>query len=85
MENTEILQRLRSVMRGCSELSLDWDAVNTATPVAELGFDSLTMLDLLYDIQHEFGIQTEPEVLAEIKTVGDAVERIEKLLNTDKV
>ena len=81
MTKDDIIKRLRKVMQGCSEVQRDWDTVNEATPVDQLGFDSLTMLDLLYDIQHEFGIQADPEILAEIKTVGDAAEKIQQLSN----
>ncbi len=79
MSNEEILQRLRTVMQGCTTTPRNWEAVNASTPVEALGFDSLTMLDLLYDIQHEFRIQIEPEILAEIHTVGDAADKIRQL------
>lgn len=79
MSNEEIITRLRKVFQGCAATPRDWDNVNADTPVEELGFDSLTMLDLLYDIQHEFSIQIEPEILAEISTVGDAADKIRQL------
>ena len=50
---------------------VDWDGVGAATPIQDIGFDSLAILDLLYDIQQDFGLDFAPEELGRVKTVGD--------------
>ena len=73
MTDTEILTKLRRAMKQSAPGKADWDAVSTATTFESLGFDSLTVLDLLYDIQHEFGIEFEADDLAGITTVSQLV------------
>jgi acyl carrier protein len=51
-----------------------WDSVTADATIASLGFDSLTVLDLLYDVQQEFGIEIEAEQIVSVRTVGQFVE-----------
>ena len=73
MKPDEILTRLKKAMRQSSQVKRDWDAVTPDMTIASLGFDSLTMLDLLYDVQQEFGIEIEAEKMTGVRTVGDLV------------
>jgi len=73
MTDNEILLKLRHVMKQTSPIKADWDTVTPASTIESLGFDSLTILDLVYDIQQEFGIEFEAEGLATVRTVGDLV------------
>lgn len=71
MSIEQIIDRLRKVMQGSVEKPVDWSRVTGATAIAELGFDSLSVLDLVYDIQIEFGIQFDAEAIANVKTVQE--------------
>ena len=48
--------------------------------VADLGADSLDTVELVMALEDEFGIDIPDEEVGEIKTVGDAVNYIEKKL-----
>jgi acyl carrier protein len=65
------MSRLRSVMKKASNENVDWDAVKEEDTIESLGFDSLTILDLIYDIQQKFSLQFEAETLVGVKTVGE--------------
>ena len=78
MESTEILTRLRSLMKHSSEKEMDWDTVTSESTIESLGFDSLTVLDLVYDIQKEFGTRFDLEELANTRTVEDLVSFLQK-------
>ena len=71
MSDTSILQRLRDILRETSEEDRDWDQVDGATTIESLGVDSLSILDLLYDIDHEFDIHLEAAEVIDARTVGD--------------
>jgi acyl carrier protein len=71
MTREQIIERLRTTMRTSTQEAVNWDTVTAETTIAELGFDSLSILDLLYDVQQEFGIDFEPQELVDIGTVGD--------------
>ncbi len=68
-----VLDRLRDVLRDSAVEERDWDVVATETTIESLGFDSLTILDLLYDVEEEFGIALEPKQVVKVRTVGEMV------------
>lgn len=70
MTQEQIIEKLRAMMRKSSQAQVDWDAINAGSPIASLGFDSLSILDLVYDIQQELGIEFEAEELVNVRTVG---------------
>jgi len=74
MTREEIAERLRNTMEAATEVEVDWDAVTLDTTIASLGFDSLSILDLIYDVQSEFGLDFEAEELVTVQTVGELVE-----------
>ena len=68
-----ILERLRDVLRDSAVEERDWDAVAPETTIESLGFDSLTILDVLYDVEEEFGVALEPKQVVKTRTVGEIV------------
>lgn len=78
MTQTEIIDKLRAMMRKTSQAQVDWDTVNAGSAIATLGFDSLSILDLVYDIQQDFGFEFEAEELVGIKTVGQLADFLAK-------
>ena len=55
MTTGEIIDKLRSTMKKSPLAGTNWDAVTETSSIEALGFDSLSILDLVYDIQQEFG------------------------------
>lgn len=53
--------------------------VDTASFVEDLGADSLDNVELIMAFEEEFGIEISDEDATTIKTVGDAISKIEKL------
>ncbi|MCY3971719.1 MAG: acyl carrier protein [Acidobacteria bacterium] len=75
---SEILERLRDVLRDSAVEERDWDAVAPETTIESLGFDSLTILDVLYDVEEEFGVALEPKQVVKTRTVGEIVGLLEQ-------
>jgi acyl carrier protein len=71
MEQNEIIGMLKHTMKQSSHEKVDWDTVTAESTIDSLGFDSLSILDLVYDIQTTFHIEFEAEELVGIKTVGE--------------
>lgn len=69
MTKEEVISRLAEVMKSVSQEDVDWDAISPESTIESLGFDSLSILDLMYDIQQEFDIEIEGEEIVDIKTV----------------
>ena len=74
MQREELANKLRTLMQRSSESPVDWDAVKESDTIESLGFDSLSILDLIYDIQMEFGADIEAESMAGIRTVSDLLD-----------
>ena len=52
--------------------------VDSARMVEDLGADSANLMMLIMDLETEFNLTVEDEVLGSIKTVGDIVDYISK-------
>jgi len=57
---------------------VDWDSVTLESRIDSLGFDSLSILDLIYDIQQAFGIEFEAEEMIGVTTVGELADFLKK-------
>ncbi len=73
-----ILERLREVLRESAVEERDWNAVAPETTIESLGFDSLTILDVLYDVEEEFGIALEPKQVVKTRTVGEIIDLLQQ-------
>jgi acyl carrier protein len=71
MTQQDIIRKLREAMKRASPQKIDWDSVKEDATIKSLGFDSLTILDLIYDIQQEFGIEFQAEEMVNIRTVKE--------------
>ena len=71
MTKEDVIVRLADVMKSVSQEDVDWDTVSAESTIESLGFDSLSILDLMYDIQQEFEIDFESEEIVDIKTVDE--------------
>ncbi len=78
MSDEAIISRLRDIVRESSEEEQDWDSVGADTTIESLGFDSLTILDLLYDVDQEFGIHLEAAEVIDMKTVGEIADLLKE-------
>ncbi len=73
MNRREILARVGEAVEESSAEEIDWAAVSEETTVESFGFDSLAVLDLIFDLKQEFGVQIPVEEMLAMKTTGDLV------------
>ena len=76
MERQEILAQLGAVIEESSTEEIDWSSVTEETELESFGFDSLSVLDLLFDIESGFGVQIPAEEILQMSTVGEIVSYI---------
>jgi len=55
------------------------DMISPEATLEELGLDSLTVVELLFDVEDEFGIEV-PEERATFKTLAEAAALVEELI-----
>jgi acyl carrier protein len=58
---------------------VDPDAINPEATLTELGLDSLTIVELLFDVEDEFDIEV-PEERATFQTLAEATALVEELV-----
>jgi len=62
------------------QLGADRDSITLETDIQkDLNADSIAVMELIVEIEDEFGVQVPDEVLLDIKTVGDIVKKIDEL------
>lgn len=80
MTDQEIIEKLRDLMKATSQEDVNWDEMGPESAINDLGFDSLSILDLTYDIQQEFDIEFEAAEMVKIATLKDMVEFLKSKL-----
>ncbi len=78
MTRQDILDKLRIAMQASEIQGVNWDTITEETTIGELGFDSLSILDLIYDVQQMFGVDFDAEDLVNVNTVGELAEFLEE-------
>lgn len=71
----KILEIIREEMCESEDYRIDPDAT-----FEEMDIDSLDLLEIVTSIEDEFQIEIPDEAMSEIKTAGDAIEYVEKLV-----
>ena len=59
---------------------VDPEAISPEATLTELGLDSLTVVELLFDVEDEFGIEV-PEERATFQTLAEAAALVDELVH----
>lgn len=63
-------------------LKTDTKDINDTVKLDAIGFDSITIMDFMYDVEEEFGIETEIADLVKLETVGDMLDYLQSKTST---
>ncbi len=75
MTREEIFEKVSQIL--AEELGLDPESIEMdANFIEDLNADSLDMVDLVVEMEHEFDLSIPDDEAEQIKTVGDAVNYI---------
>ena len=76
----QILSTLKSIAKEKLELDIKKVDVNMSV-VDDLGLNSLTIFDFIYETEKTFQIELDEKSLLKVKTVSDMIELIQKSLH----
>ena len=77
MERAQLIEKLFEIV--CNGLDLDASEITLEADLREdFDADSLDMVDLIMDIEDEFGVEVPDEILDKLVTVKDVVDYIEE-------
>lgn len=80
MTHDDILAGLKELLQRHKQIKADPAALTLDTRIDQIGFDSLSILDFIYDIEDRFRIQTQMAELVGMTTVGDLIRYVEARL-----
>ena len=69
------IDKIKEVL--ADHLDMDTAGITNETTFDDLGIDSLETVEIMMELEDEFGIEIPDEAIEEIKTVGDLVSYIE--------
>lgn len=78
MSAATTLDRLVRVLNDSLPDGLGDLAVTDDTPLDAVGVDSLILIDLIFDLEEEFGVKLKPEELLGMTRVGDLTAHLER-------
>lgn len=77
-QNRDLLQLFKTIAARVDKR--EFPNVTTKSVITELGIDSLSMMQIVGEMETELGILIPDEDLVELVTVGDLVSKVEKRL-----
>ena len=77
-DNKNLLEMFKTVAARVDKR--DFPQVNSESVITELGIDSLSMMQIVGEMETELGIMIPDEDLVEIITVGDLCKKVETRL-----
>ncbi len=81
MSEQNVTERVMSIVS--EQLSCDPENLTVDSDfVKDLGADSLDIVELVMELEEEFGITIPEEEADKVRTVGDAIQHIEAALNS---
>jgi len=83
VEESDIRNKIKEAIANVSDIELE-DIPDDASFKEDLGLDSLVLLEISVDIELQFGLEVSEEDLAQLHTLQDAVELVQRaLVNQD--
>ena len=80
MKRDEIAQALRDLLERQEEIDVDIESITEGTRIDGIGFNSLSILDFMYEVETRFGVPMEVADLVEMEVVRDLIDHLEAKL-----
>jgi len=80
MKRPEIISVLKELLRSQKQVKVDIDGLGETTSLSEVGFDSISILDFMYDVESRFNVRTEIADLVRMERVKDLIDHLERKL-----
>jgi len=77
MKRPEIIAGLKELLRAQKQLKVDVEAVHEDMRLAQVGFDSISILDFIYDVEGRFNTHIEIAELVRMERVKDLIDYLE--------
>jgi acyl carrier protein len=72
-----MLNKIRTILS--EELGIDASKITEETTFKELGADSLDLLEMIMNLEDEYGVKFDTNRLEELKNVGEVIDYLKEL------
>lgn len=79
MDNIE--QRIKEIMCDCFDLEME-QLTDDAHLVDDLGVDSISVVEMIVDIEDEFGVEIHTDEVPKFMVVKEVIENLKKLIES---
>ena len=79
MSNQDLLATFKTIAARVDKRA--FDHITRESVITELGIDSLSLMQIVGEMESELGVMIPDEDLVEIRTVGDLVKKVEARAN----
>lgn len=76
-QRDQIIAGLKELLRQQKQIKTDADALTEDTRLNQVGFDSISILDFMYDVESRFNVRTEIADLVRMERVKDLVDHLQ--------
>jgi len=80
MKRPEIISALKELLRAQKQVKVDIDALGEETLLGQVGFDSISILDFMYDVESRFNVRTDIAQLVSMERIKDLIDHLEQKL-----
>src|SRR5262245_37824944 len=77
MTRDQITETLKDLLRQQKQLKIEVDKISPESRIDAIGFDSITILDFVYDLEEKFKVRIEMADLVSIRHVKDLIGYLE--------
>ena len=81
MTRDEILDKVRSIL--APKIDVEPESIEQGDTLEDLGFDSLSAIEIIMEVEEEFDCEVDPERATDVNTVESMVDLIEDMLSED--
>jgi acyl carrier protein len=81
MKEEEFIATLREILSRQKGLKVDPASLTPQTRLDEMGFDSLSLLEFLYDVEERFRVETQLSEVVTLTQVGELVDLLRSKVN----
>jgi len=80
--SADVLERVRRTLAGVQSIPIE--QITVEATFEELGIDSIDVINILFAMEHEFGIQIPDEPARLLKNIRELAEGVQQLLDAQR-
>lgn len=82
MDRQQITAKMKELLKKQKHLKTDAADIEETVKLDAIGFDSISIMDFMYDVEAEFGVETDIAELVGLETVGDMLDYLHSKIST---